>query len=557
GAMDLPESISLWEGVERIARSLGRPEIVARAYHRVLDRHGIDPAIAEVLGRRMVAFEGDCAIGRLPSIAALEAAFSADPTNADCRERLVQNYEDQAEWTDAARVLRVAVNAVDDDRPLFRRLIEAYLRAGSDRDALEALDHAIATRPADADLLSLRAGVRERTSDYEGALSDLEHASLNDSAYVDTLIEMLSRMEGIVDRPDADRDAIRLADALIRLKRPNQARREVDRLLARSPHHVAGLSRIAALASDAGSWDLAVGSYRKLMLIAEKEGSQGDLARFAIAAADACQHAGTFGEAREPLERALGILSQNHEMQLEFERLCRAMKEWPRLACALVERAERAQEEDKADLLVRAARLLLEEGNDPAGALRVLGPVETTKPGSLEAVGVWARAQVAMGHAHRALGALYDAAERNRSKRSPVLASIYLEIGRAHLAVDEVVEAFVALESAFDVDSRTGDVAMLFGLVALDLGDEKTAERALSSVTTLPFLRDARGRGADPGTRAMAFYHLAFLASAKGDLAKARRLVSRALGVDPRNGPARALLATMDSRTIAAAVQGK
>lgn len=195
----------------------------------------------------------------------------------------------------------------------------------------------------------------------------------------------------------------------------------------------------------------------------------------------------------ELVERALGVLSQRPEVHPEFERLC------------------------------------------------VL----------------WARAQVAMGHAHQALSALYDAAERNGGKRSPLLASIYLEIGRAHLAVDEIVEAFSALESGFEVDARAGDIAMLLGLVALDLGDEKTAQRALSSVTTLPSPTEAQGPGADASAKATAFYHLASLASAKGDLAKARRLVSKAIDTDPGQAPARALLSRLDSRRIATTVPGK
>ena len=113
-------------------------------------------------------------------------------------------------------------------------------------------------------------------------------------------------------------------------------------------------------------------------------------------------------------------------------------------------------------------------------------------PENLDVLVLWARAQVATGQHHAALRALYDVAERNRGKRSPALANVYREIAKAHLASDELAEALDALDFGFAVDWRVGDLAMLLGLVALDLGEDKVAVRAFSAVTTLPAEEERR-----------------------------------------------------------------
>ena len=270
------------------------------------------------------------------------------------------------------------------------------------------------------------------------------------------------------------------------------------------------------------------------------------LARVAVGTADASERAGQLDLAREALGRAIDVLSQGADMAPELERLCRVTKDWRRLAAVFVARAE-AQDDAaaKADLLLRAGRVLLEECRDAEAARTVLERCRAIAPESLDALVLCARTQVATGQPHAALRALYDVAERSHGKRSPALASVYLEIGKAHLAGDELAEALDALDFGFAVDWRVGDLAMLLGLVALDLGEDKVAVRAFSAVTTLPPKKEAMGGGADAATKAVAFYHLASIAAAQGDLTRARRLVNKAVGGDPALGPARALYDTL------------
>jgi tetratricopeptide (TPR) repeat protein len=513
----------------------------------------LDDGAAAEIAKRLAALresQGDAA----GVIQALERGFSAHPEDVELRDRLVKGYEERADWEHAARVLGRAFAAVPGERQLLLRLIEARRRAGGDREAIRELDVAVAASPDDAELLLVRAGVRERLSDQEGALTDLERATSINSAHVNALIDLFARMSSDVDAAGAGAHTIRLVDALLRVNRPKQARRELERLLARSPNHREALGRLASVAAVEGNWKSAAETYRKLLAMIENSSSPQELARVAVATAEACERGGVLAEAREQLARVVEVVAQSPGLLSELARLYQALKDWPRLAAILMARAEQEEgTEAKADLLFRAAQLQLDEASDPAGALPLLDSVRAVRPDSVEVRLLWARAQVALGGASEALKLLYDTLEQC-GKRSTWLSRIYLEIGKAHLAVDELPEARFALESGFGSDWRTGDIAMLLGLVALDLGEDKTAERAFSAVTALPPRRGASGgAGADAASKATAYYHLAAIAMGKGDLEKARRMAGKALGGEPGNLAARALLESLDSEDAVAA----
>ncbi|MGH7732746.1 MAG: hypothetical protein ACREOE_03350 [Gemmatimonadales bacterium] len=97
--------------------------------------------------------------------------------------------------------------------------------------------------------------------------------------------------------------------------------------------------------------------------------------------------------------------------------------------------------------------------------------------------------------------------------------------------------AWNALKAAFVADARHGEVALLLGLLSLDLEDGKTAERALTAVSKMT-------SRVEPAQKGLALFHLARLAQAKGDVAKARLLATRALENDPAQHGARRLLGT-------------
>src|SRR5262249_45842669 len=141
---------------------------------------------------------------------ALELAVSVDRTDAALRDRLVAHHEERADWARAAEVLRRANDAGPHDRPLFRRLIDAYGRAGADRGLLDARDAALAADPSDAELLAVRARLREAAGDTDGAIADLDAASASDPGQLQLLLQLLTR---VVEGHDAPSDAhvLRLA----------------------------------------------------------------------------------------------------------------------------------------------------------------------------------------------------------------------------------------------------------------------------------------------------------------------------------------------------------
>jgi hypothetical protein len=108
-------------------------------------------------------------------------------------------------------------------------------------------------------------------------------------------------------------------------------------------------------------------------------------------------------------------------------------------------------------------------------------------------------------------------------------------VAKAHLSVDRLVEAWHALRSAFSADRRDGDIALMLGLLSVDLEDDQTAERALTAVTKMTSRVDA-------SSRALAFYHLARMAYVRGETTKARLLATKAVEGDRHHKAARVLL---------------
>jgi tetratricopeptide (TPR) repeat protein len=126
--------------------------------------------------------------------------------------------------------------------------------------------------------------------------------------------------------------------------------------------------------------------------------------------------------------------------------------------------------------------------------------------------------------------------QANRGKRSPSIARLHLEAGRAHLMLDDLVEALEALKVALNMDPRSVEIGLLLGLVALDLDDERTAERVfLALAAKVPQTEGERQ------AQATAYSHLASMAFMKGELPKARRLLGKALAAEADHPAALAL----------------
>jgi tetratricopeptide (TPR) repeat protein len=261
-------------------------------------------------------------------------------------------------------------------------------------------------------------------------------------------------------------------------------------------------------------------------------------------------------------------MPEDEALQQHLERVCEAAGDYKRVATLLVARAEAtADAGSKASLLVRAANVLIDEVGAAPRALAILAEARAVDPESVDAVLAFARASLAVAQPEEAKEALEAfiargakgesvPPPRQRVKRGGQLGPLYLALGRAHLAVDELAEAQDALKSGFATDPRNAELAMLLGLVSSDLGDERTAERALLAVVTLSARKDRSGSDVleegGSSQSAAALFQLARMAHDRGDRAKARRWVDTAVREDPGHDAARALLERIDGEATGA-----
>jgi tetratricopeptide (TPR) repeat protein len=504
---DAPEFVDAARALGDALERAGRRDDAARHYESILDRRPTRRETVRMVADRLEALGSgrlaDCyelrmtldpeamqfaprlvelrsAQGDTPGIVrALVLGLTADPTNRVFVDGLAHHYEEQGDWPAVARVLGPALEASPGDRALLLRIVDAHQRAWDTEEALRLLDDAIARTQSDLELLRLRAEAREVAGDDEGAVADLLRIS-KDRGSVDLVVEILSRIVERNPSPAGETYAMALVDLLLGAARLEQAQSVLDRLLARNPRHTGALERAAALTARRGLWDRAADAYSRLLqtMVAQRPADPGHLAEVGLALADACERAGRPGAARGPIETILRI------------------------------------QPESADLAGQSVE---------AGLAR-------------------ARLLAKVGRATEALSVLVDVIARNRGKRLPELGALYLEIGKAYLATDDLLEAFNVLKTGFTADPRCTELALVLGLLASDLDDDKTAERALVAVT-MATTRDKGSNGSAPAAhKVRALYHLAAMADAKGEIAKAQRWATAAAREDPTHAEARALL---------------
>jgi lipopolysaccharide biosynthesis regulator YciM len=533
GALE-PDAAGFLDASLRLARALeraGRDADALCVYESVFDDV---PADAPAFGPLLDRLE---ALGSEKAAEGLERLVAAERGSADVARRLIAHRERQGDQGALLRALEVGAKVDPGDASIALRLIEFHRTAGNLSEATDALNSALAARPGDSKLLALRSTIREAAGDTEGALSDLEGASAADGSLLDALVSLHGRIDDRSGAPVAAAHTVRMVDLLIGANRSGDARREVDRLLAKNPNYAGALERLASLSSAAKEWDAAIDAYRKLLGMAQESDAE-DFSRIVCAMADTCDRAGCPGEARGPLERALHLIPHRLELRQALGRVYEATGEWARLVDLLSTQAEAAETSAaRAELLVRAGALVFENAGAPADAMRLAELARAANPDSLDAVLLLAQTMLATGRASEALATLREASERTRGKRSPLTARIMLETAKAHLALDELLEALEQLKAAFASDTRNAEVAALLGLVAMDLDDERTAERALLAVTAV-----VPRTPADRQMQATAFYQLAVMARGKNDDARARRLAGKALAAQPDHAAASMLV---------------
>jgi tetratricopeptide (TPR) repeat protein len=292
------------------------------------------------------------------------------------------------------------------------------------------------------------------------------------------------------------------------------------------------LSRIVARSASPAADAYAIGLVDVLTSASREEQAQAALARLLERSPDhagaleraaaLAAHGGVWDRAAETYGRLVPIITKQEPVDPSHV---------VKIGLALLDACERAG-------CPGAARAPLES------VLRVQPDSAHLAAQSAETRLTWARLLAKVGRATEAL----EVVAQDRGKRAPNIGAVYLEIGRAYFAKDELVEAFNALKAGYAIDPRYVELALMLGLLAIDLGDVETAERVLLSVAMSTTRSAGSSGGATAHDKLKAFYHLAAMADAKGEVAKANRWASAAVREDPTDEGARALLDKVSAR---------
>jgi tetratricopeptide (TPR) repeat protein len=522
-----PEPQAAWD-LGRALEHAGRVNDAVRVYESLLQARPTDRETVRELAVRLEA------LGSARLADCIELSMRLDPESAPAlATRLVALRDAQGDDAELVRALEIGWAADPTNEVFSGRLVESYRASGSHERILRLLESVIAKRPHDAELLCARARAKAALGDDNGAADDLRAIRGADAGQIDLVVEVLKAILGRATPAAAIAYALLLVDIFVRAGRSEEARRELESVLVRFPQQADALERLASLERDAGAWERAAQVYARLVNVHESSAEVDAAARSraVLALADTCEGNGHPEHAREALERACAALPDREDLVCRLEHVCDIAGDLGRLSELLVARADKTSTaSEKTALLLRAASL------SPSNELRIIELARAANPQSIEAALVYANIQMKNERPRDAVAALTDVAARNAGKRSAPIASAYLTLGQAHLALDELAEALDALKAGIAMDMRNGELAMLLGLVALDLGDEKTAERALVAVVTLSSRKEANVDGAT------ALFHLASMAYANGDESKARRWLGKALREAPAHEPSLALL---------------
>jgi tetratricopeptide (TPR) repeat protein len=342
---------------------------------------------------------------------------------------------------------------------------------------------------------------------------------LDREAYVGRAIDLLSAM--VSEDPSDDEAALGLVDALVAAGRTLEAEHELETLVERSPDHPGALERLARSASASGDWARAAGVLENLIRTLDAPPAE-----VILAFVDACERAALPEGAVAVLEQAVRRMPNDEVLALRLESICETTRSWRRLDELLVARAERtADPSEKSRLFLRAVVLRIEKLGAPERALPLLEEARSASPDSVEVLLASARIHASIGKPMVGIELLEKVADDAGSKKSPVFAEVNLELAKSHLAADELVEALDRLKAGFAISMRHPELSLLLGLVAIDLGEDQTAERALLSLTMLAVGRTPDERTSD---RRTAYTHLARIAQTRGDHEKARTWAAKA-----------------------------
>ncbi len=479
---------------------------------------------------------------RLAELCVIDAGLRDDAGErvARLREAAAIYRTELSDAREAAAVLRLARTSAPLDAALLRDEIDLWVEAGDPAAATAVLNRTMGELPpADprrAELLAVRATLRQAASDAAGALDDLEAAFVLDGAsygarLVAELQSAIESSDAAGDRATSHARRLRHANVLIALGDDDSARRVLVNMVRQEPKDRDALRALAALEMSRERWETAGAVWKRLVGV---EAGQAALDAV-LALADVCARAGRPADARGALERARLTAPHDRAVRESLERVYEGMGAWHELARMALEDAQRATDvEERFALLVRAGAWLLRRGEDPARAEGALKEALALRPADPECVALLVDAYLMSTRVSEAAALLETVMAPEKGRRSRELSPLYWRVARVAREQADLAGEMRALALAVDSDSQNGDVCASVALRALELDERELATRALRAITML--------KTPGPMSRALAYQHLGDIAQKQGDSRRALTLLRRAVTEDPGLESARSLM---------------
>ncbi|MCZ7684729.1 MAG: tetratricopeptide repeat protein [Sandaracinaceae bacterium] len=393
-------------------------------------------------------------------------------------------------------------------------LTDAGLQSAAAADVAAALDHHAEPGAARAHLLRMRGRLELSLGNTAPAVTDLEEAygiAADESA--GDLVEALdAHRHALASMGDSEGERAtthRLAAVLSAAGDPQRSRDVLAEWADRAPHDREALRMLREADTAAERWDEVARHQARLIEVEEGE----EQVQAALGLAEACRRLGQVAYARDGLEHACGAQPGEPRLRAALEQLYEETGAHRELAYMLHEDATASQDEEQRFTLFRRVGELLVAVGDPEGALEPLAQAAALRPEEPEVIVVLSDAYMGSGRLQEAVELLQEAINGFKKRRSPHLAAMQLRMARiAGFSGDHETQK-EWLNVALDSDKNNGEIASELAELAIDLGDDETALKALRVVTLL--------KTPGPMSKAVAFLRQAQIAQRQGDQQKA------------------------------------
>ena len=487
---------------------------------------------------------------------ALDLGFRANPNDAELRGQLESYYREREEWaelasmmvhdarhredlaegvargreaaaiyrdtlespSEAADAMRAAWQRNPEDLGLLEELVadltEAGLHASGSEDVRVALEQYEEPSPQRAALLRMRARLELAVENTVPAVEDLEEAYTIDpeGTAQDLVMGLDARRHAAASAGDADGERAathRLASILTEGGNPEAGRDVLAEWVERDPRDREALRTLREVDSASERWADVAQHNARLIEVEEAEAQ----VEAALGLADACRRVEQFGEARYGLEYVLEAQAEATEVREVLKELYEATEAYSELAAMVLADAYSTDDpEQRFEHFRRAGDLRIRMG-DAEGALEPLAEAAQIQPEDHDLVILLADAYMGSDRLQEAVELLQQTIGEFKRRRSPHLAAMQLRMARIAGISGDLETQKEWLNVALDADKNNGEVAAELAELAMELGDDETALKALRVVT----LQKEPG----PMSKAVAFLRQAQIAHRQGDGQKA------------------------------------